>query len=365
MNRKISRRGFLGAQGGIALTVLRPILGSGVQAQPATPVRGDAPIAVEFPRDDGPHATGIEWWYFTGHLATTANEQYGFEYVIFRARSNAAEGFVSHFAITDRPRGVFHYDQRILGAAGVRGDGPALDLDLSGWTMRGEDGDFALRAVMPGYVIDLRVQTNKPAALHDGDGYVDYGNGTASYYYSWTRMEVQGTLDLGTGAIPVTGSAWMDHQWGDFATYQDGGWDWFSMQLEDGSDVMLYLIRDSSGDPLRIDGSLVDAQGGLTVLQPDDFSIESTSQWTSPRTGATYPAGWTVSIPQHRLFLNVTPVMPDQELDTRATTGVVYWEGEVAIEGTSDGSLINGVGYVELTGYAPYEPLNLATPLAM
>jgi predicted secreted hydrolase len=349
-----------------ALIVVLLLLSSGLDtlARQATAISGDAPVPVEFPRDDGPHTSKIEWWYFTGHLYTATGARYGFEYVMFRARENDVEGFVSHFAITDPAREAFHYDQKLAGASGVRGDSAALDLNLNGWTMRGENGAFALRAAMPGYAVDLDAVTTKPPALHDGDGYIDYGNGTASYYYSWTRLDVRGTIDLGDGALPVNGSAWMDHQWGDFATYQDGGWDWFSLQLDDDTDIMLYLIRGPSGDPLRVDGTIVSPQGEVTILRPGDFSIASTGSWTSPRTGATYPSGWKVDVPQHGLALTLIPVLRDQELDTRRTTGVIYWEGEVAVQGSAWHDAISGHGYVELTGYAPYEPRDLVTPVA-
>ena len=224
--------------------LLLGVIAPAAAAWQGTPV-ADAPIPIEFPRDDGPHDSDIEWWYFTGHLLTASNERYGFEYVIFRAGDGDLEGFVSHFAITDNVRDRFRYDQRVLGAPGVRGDEAPLDLDLNGWFMRGGSGTFSLAADMAGHAIRLDVAATKPAALHDGDGYIDYGNGTASYYYSWTRMDVSGEFDAGSGWEPVTGTAWMDHQWGDFATYQDGGWDWFAVQLEDGTDVMLYLIRDA------------------------------------------------------------------------------------------------------------------------
>ena len=181
----------------------------------------------------------------------------------------------------------------------------------------------------------LDVETTKPAALHDGDGYIDYGNGTASYYYSWTRMAVTGELDLGQGWRQVSGEAWMDHQWGDFDTYQEGGWDWFSVQLEDGTDVMLYLIRGADGEPLRVDGSIVSPDGELSVLGEGDFAIAVDGEWTSPTTGTTYPSGWTVTVPDHELAMSVMPSLPDQELDTRATTGVIYWEGEAVVTADS------------------------------
>ena len=274
------------------------------------------------------------------------------------------EGYVSHFAITDNPRRQFRFDQRLRGA-GVAGEATVLDLDLSGWTMRGGGGQFALAADMPGYAMRLDVTTTKPAALHDGDGYIDYGNGTASYYYSWTRLAVIGELDLGQGTMKVSGEAWMDHQWGDFATYQEGGWDWFSTQLDDGTDVMLYLIRDADGNTLRVDGSIVGPAGELTVLGEGDFALTVDGEWTSPETGTTYPSGWTITIPDHELSMMVRPSLPEQELDTRATTGVIYWEGEVVVAATHRGRPVAGFGYTELTGYAPYEPLDLESSVGL
>jgi predicted secreted hydrolase len=345
------------------LVSLMPFTPASALAQ-GTPVTAGAPVPIAFPRDDGVHDSNIEWWYFTGHLFTAAEERYGFEYVIFRARNGGLEGYVAHFAVTDNPRREFHYDQRIAGANGVAGNSAALDLDLDGWTMVGENGVFSLAAEMPGYTVALDVETTKPPALHDGDGYIEYGDGTASYYYSWTRLTVSGTLDRGDGPEPVSGEAWMDHQWGNFETFQDGGWDWFALQLEDGTDVMLYLIRNLDGEILLVDGSIVDPDGALTVLRDGDFTVTPTGEWTSPQTGTTYPSGWEIAIPSRELSLTVAPTLPDQELDTRPTTGVIYWEGEALVSGTSRGEPIAGLGYVELTGYAPVEPLDFGTPVA-
>jgi predicted secreted hydrolase len=360
------------AGGGIGVRVLACLLLIALSApaaaafhMPATPVVSDAPVPLTFPRDDGAHDTNVEWWYFTGHLFTEDGDRYGFEYVTFRARNGDLEGYVSHFAITDNARREFHFDQRLRGAPGVAGDVAPLDLDLDGWTMRGGNGQFALAANMSGYAMRLDAAATKPAALHGGDGYIDYGNGTASYYYSWTRLAVTGALDLGQGWRQVSGEAWMDHQWGDFATYQEGGWDWFSVQLEDGTDAMLYLIRNADGEPLRVDGSIVDPDGELSVLGEGDFVISADGEWTSPETGTTYPSGWTITIPDYELAMEVTPSLPDQELDTRATTGVIYWEGEAVVAATLKGKPVAGYGYVELTGYAPYVPLDLRSSVGV
>lgn len=301
---------------------------------------------------------------FHGHVFTEDEERYGFEYVVFRARNGDLGGYVSHFSVTDIARGEFHYDQRILGTNGVRGNGGVLDLELDGWTIRGGDGRFTLNAEMPGYGLRLQVAANKPPTLHDGDGYIDYGDGTGSYYASWTRMSANGALKRGVEWLPVNGEAWMDHQWGDFETYENGGWDWFSVQLDDGTDVMLYVIRRPDGGTLRVDGSLVAADGELAVLREGEFVIAPDGAWTSPATGTTYPSGWRIAIPGSALEMVVTPSMPDQELDTRRTTAVIYWEGEVLVAGVREGKPIAGYGYVELTGYAPIVPLALGTAVA-
>ncbi len=332
-----------------------------IAAQEGTPESGrqpginDAPVPVTFPRDDGPHSAFIEWWYYTGHLFTEAGHGYGFEFVVFKGERNGMPfGYASHFAVTDNLRGKFVYDERIAPinpADSTSTEDAVFDLQVGDWRMWGGDGDDRLLASMPGFAMALRLSPDKAPALHDGDGYIDYGDGQASYYYSRTRMGIAGSLAVDGVTLPVTGDAWMDHQWGDFNTFEDGGWDWFSLQLDDGSDLMLYVITTVDGTPRIVDGSLVAPDGALTVLDGDDFSIEPNGTWTSPHTGITYPSSWTISLSAEQLAVTVTPSLPDQELDTTASTGVVYWEGEVTVSGTRAGVPIAGLGYVELTGY--------------
>jgi predicted secreted hydrolase len=192
-----------------------------------------------------------------------------------------------------------------------------------------------------------------PAALHDTDGYVDFGAAGGSYYYSRTSLAAMGTLTLGDEIIPVTGQAWFDHQWGDFIAVGGGGWDWFAVDLADGTDVTLSLVRDASGDHTLVYGTLVRADGRVEHLPADAFDVRVTGRWRSPVTDADYPAAWHITIPGESLVIDLAPTVAAQELDTRATTGVIYWEGSQRVTAMRAGVPLGGEAYVELTGYAP------------
>ncbi len=160
--------------------------------------------------------------------------------------------------------------------------------------------------------------------------------------------------------LKVDGTAWFDHQWGDFISVGGGGWDWFAINLEDGTDLTISLVRAADGSYPLVYGTLVEGppEGGagrVTNLAAADFEVTADSDrtWSSPATGATYPAGWTIRVPGKGLVIGLTPTVADQELDTRATTGVVYWEGSQVVTATRDGAAVGGEAYVELTGYAP------------
>jgi predicted secreted hydrolase len=150
----------------------------------------------------------------------------------------------------------------------------------------------------------------------------------------------------------------MDHQWGNFLVV--GGWDWYSLQLDDEADLMLFFTRAPDGTPGLTFGTVVDADGGVEALDALDFEVEATGSWTSPHTGAVYPSGWRVVVPGHALALELMPTQLDQELDTGATVGMAYWEGQVEVRGTRANQPIRGLGYVELTGYASTQPSTAA-----
>jgi predicted secreted hydrolase len=367
-----------------------PILANPPAQQPIAlaptepPVAVADPLPVELPRDDGPHGRLTEWWYYTGHLRDDEGGRWGFEYVIFRAeRGGFPVSWASHLALTDETGDRFHYAQRAEIGPQVDhspvndgGEPTGFDLAIIGadperpetftqppWTMAGAGGTDHLAATLStaeataagldgGLTLQLELAATKPPALHDTDGWIDFGPAGGSYYYSRTAMTASGSLVLGERTLDVEGSAWFDHQWGDFIAVGGGGWDWFAVNLEDGTDLTVSLVRDADGSYPLVYGTLVDADGRSRHLPPDAFSVEVTDDWTSPRTGATYPAAWRVSVPGEDLEIELEPTVADQELDTRATTGVIYWEGSQDVRATRGGVTLGGEAYVELTGYA-------------
>ena len=355
-----------------------------VAATPA-PTRPPDPLPLVLPRDDAPHDRLTEWWYDTGHLRAADGATYGFEFVIFRAeRGRLPVSWASHLAITDERGNRFVYAQRqeigpqvdrSLTGGSDPGSG-GFDLSLTGldpasmgviarpaWSMTGGDGrDHLVAAVDPseaatagspgGFGLDLQVTATKPPALHDHDGWIDFGPAGGSYYYSRTAMTAKGTLTLEGRTFDVQGTTWFDHQWGDFISVGGGGWDWFAVNLDDGTDLTLSLVRNADGTYPLVYGTEVARDGTVRHLDRDRFTVTVTDHWRSPRTGADYPAAWTIEIPGDDLTIRLRPTVAAQELDTRATTGVIYWEGSQVVEAERAGRSLGGQAYVELTGYA-------------
>jgi predicted secreted hydrolase len=308
------------------------------------------PVApVSFPRDEAPHDALTEWWYYTGHLRAADGAEYGFESVVFQSRrADFPPYYAGHVAITDKSRRQFRHGER-TGAA-IVGTGPGFDLRLEDWLWRGFEGNDQLEGRLPEYAFRLELTATKPPALHAG-GYIDFGQVGGSYYYSRTRMAVRGTIEDHGVVKEVTGQAWFDHQWGDFLGTGNGGWDWFSVQLADGADLTLSLLRDEQLRLAGAYGTYVEADGRTVHIEQDELRVDVLAEWTSPQTGVTYPSGWRLTLPKQDLVLICTPVIPDQELDTRGSTGTIYWEGAIRVEGARGGTPVAGEGYVELTGY--------------
>jgi predicted secreted hydrolase len=361
-----------------------PILANPPAQQPIVvtptdaPVAVDDPLPVELPRDDAPHDRLTEWWYYTGHLRDDAGGRYGFEFVVFRAeRGDFPVSWASHLALTDETGARFLYAQRSeIGPQVEIGAGTpdAFSFAVAGfdparpetpprppWSMAGTNGTDRLQAAVEvdevegattGFGLDLLLRATKPAALHDRDGWIDFGPAGGSYYYSRTAMTATGAVELDGRRLSVEGTAWFDHQWGDFISVGGGGWDWFAVNLDDGTDLTISLVRDADGSYPLVYGTLVESDGAVRHLDRDAFTLDATGRWTSPTTGAAYPAAWRIEIPEDDLVIELEPTVAGQELDTRATTGVVYWEGSQHVRATRDGAALGGEGYVELTGYA-------------
>jgi predicted secreted hydrolase len=353
---------------------------------------GSDPIPVELPRDDGPHSRLTEWWYYTGHLKTVAGRRFGFEAVIFRAeRSSVPVAWASHLALTDEQGNAFHYAQRSeIGPQVDRsprdaaGTPTGFDLQVSGlspaliatgapamaatpWRLAGGGGqDFIDAGLTPeeataagaSFSLNLDLRELRDPAFHEDDGFVDFGPAGSSYYYSRTRMAAIGLLTLDGTSERVEGSAWFDHQWGDFVSVGGGGWDWFAINLDDGTDITVSSVLDADRNRILIFATVVPGIGDGPVrhVGPDEVEVIPAGPWVSPRTGYTWQSGWTVRV--EGLIINLTPTVQDQELDTRATTGVVYWEGSQHVEAfpadvaAGDGPSMGGEAYVEMTRYS-------------
>jgi predicted secreted hydrolase len=226
-----------------------------------------------------------------------------------------------------------------------------------GWrAFTARDGSWRIQAAAGGDAIDLELRSAKPPAVHGENGVSvkAAGTGYASHYYSMTRLMAAGTIAVGgRPAQAVTGLAWMDHEFGSSALRENQqGWDWFSLQFDNDTELMLYVIRRRDGTPdLTSSGSFITDAGAVIPIRHNEMTIEPLSSWRSPRSGATYPMGWTIRVPSLRIALTVKPLLEDQELVTRASTQVTYWEGAVDVTGSSGNISVRGAGYVEMTGY--------------
>ena len=317
---------------------------------------------VRFPQDEAPHRDLTEWWYYTGHMDATTPDgklhHYGFEFVIFQAlRSDLPPIYAAHFAISDVTTGQFHYDQRRLiepNAMLPNGTSTSgFNLALGNWTMRGLNGLDHLSATMTNYALQLNLLGLKPPTLHNGNGIITNGLAGFSYYYSRTRMSLSGTFIDHNQPLHVTGEAWMDHQWGNFLALGSGGWDWFSVQLNNFTELMIYRFRDASGKAISTYVGYIGPRTDDHLLPASALHIIILDHWTSPITHITYPSGWRLDIsnPQLQASLTLLPELKDQELVVYSSTGNSYWEGAVSIQGQSAGVAVQGEGYVELTGY--------------
>ena len=334
--------------------------------------RVTGPRKWSFPRDFGAHPEyRTEWWYFTGNLKEPTGKRYGYQLTFFRQgirpqlppSPNAwdiRDIYLAHFALTDVAGNKFRAVDRLSRAGpGLAGASPeGMKIWLLTWSARMEGSAIRLEARDSEMELGLRLIPRKPAVIHGPNGFSRKGPvpGQASYYVSLTDLETHGSVRLpgSRASIEVQGVSWFDQEFGsNQLTADQKGWDWFSLHLSDGRDLMIYLLRlkDGSIEPAS-SGTLVAADGSARHLQLSDFSITVLDRWKSPRSKGEYPGRWRIRIPSARIDLTVIPLLADQELQTEASTGVTYWEGAVAGEGLSGAGRVACEGYAELTGYA-------------
>lgn len=318
-----------------------------------------------FPADHGPHpGYRHEWWYATGNLDGPDGRRFGYELTFFRL-ALAPEGeetslsskwqtpvvFAAHFAVTDAQNEDFEFfhryargDQRLAGAS-------ADKIWLEDWSLEPSDDTWTLVVADGDIKLELELKQIKPPVLN-GEGGLSRKSaapGNATYYYTLPRLESSGTLTIKGEQVPVNGLTWLDREWGTSALADDQqGWDWFSLHLDDGNDLMFYSLRgaDGSRHPFSA-GTWVDPEGISQRLGADDVKIKVNDYWLSPL-GGRYPSGWQLHYPDKNMTITIKPIMKNQELVTFPR----YWEGAVDVTGTRDGKAISGRGYVELTGYS-------------
>lgn len=304
---------------------------------------------LQFPRDHGAHPDyRQEWWYVTGWLKTAAGKDLGVQITFFRARPDLVtdnpsrftprQVILAHAAIADPSVGRLRHDERAartaLDLAGAR-EG-TTDVWLDDWTLKLDGDTYRSRIVARGFSLDLSFLARGAPLLQGEQGFSRKGRkpGEASHYYSRPHLQASGKVN----DVPVTGSAWLDHEWS--SQYMDSGaagWDWCGLNMDDGSALMAFRMR---------------SKEGATRFAPEGVDFRPLRTWRSPRTGATYPVAMAVRTPRGEFTLE--PLMDDQELDARASTGTIYWEG--AVRALQGGKSV-GRGYLELTGY--WQPMKL------
>ena len=340
-----------------------------------------APYNFTFPRDHAAHPEyRSEWWYYTGHVRTKQGRKFGYELTFFRvglrpgdpqptatqSKWRGNQLYPAHFALTDEEGKTFYYVDRF--AREALGMGAASQTELSvkadDWWLRGSPEKSADLERMTMHAsqesaqgrnaIDFVQVPQKKPAVHGADGVSRKAAcaSCASHYYSYTRLHTTGTLAFDGKRFAVDGTSWMDHEFGSGELQPDqAGWDWFSIQLDDDREIMLYVLRQKDGGVTpQSSGSLIERDGTVRHLQRGDFAIEATGRWKSPHTGGMYPSGWRVRVAKAGVDLVLSPAVLDQELAGASGGGISYWEGAVDVSDNAGRAL--GAGYVELTGYA-------------
>ncbi len=301
-------------------------------------------LLISLPEDDAPHANKMEWWYYNGHLLTASGKKYSFHDSLFLINSGMSQ-MVNHVSVTDHQSGQHYIDQRSTAGNLSVGTVNHFDFTTDHWSIAGGNGIDQLIASTPDFSFKLDLNSTQAPVFHGKDGIIFLGAAGSSYYYSRTRMAITGTLKINGQSEAVTGLAWFDHQWGDFSTTQLS-WDWFSLQLDDQSDVMIYQLRDKTNQSILYTGSYT-KDGNTEILSSTDFTLTQGQRWHSTKTDTNYPVEWKIIIPSKNMALTTRGISNDSEFDASLTSYNVYWEGAIKVSGSH-----TGLGFMELNGYS-------------
>ena len=318
--------------------------------------------SLTFPRDHGAHPEfRTEWWYITGWVHDGAGRDYGVQVTFFRNRPGVAEGnpsafaakqlLFAHAAVADPVFGRLHHDQRAAraGFGLAQADEDKTSVFIDNWSLTDAGGRYVAKIVARDFALNLQFAPTQPPLLQGDEGVSRKGpdSAQASYYYSEPHLGVTGTLEVGSAARSVTGTAWLDHEWSSTVMAPEAtGWDWTGINFADGSALMAFRMREKSGGAFWAGGAYRDREGRVRAFAPDEIRFSAARTWRSPRTGIDYPVEMTVDA--GGVTAELKPLIDDQELDSRASTGTIYWEG--AVRAFSRGRE-SGRGYLELTGY--------------
>ena len=299
---------------------------------------------IQLPKDDAPHNTPIEWWYYNGHLKTASGKTYSFHYTIFLVNGLSLHS-VSHVSLADHQLQKNYTTQiRTAGGGSDTESKHGFLFNHSGWLMSGANGIDILIVNSAQFDFDLKLETIKSPVFHGDKGIISMKNAGNSFYYSRPLLTVSGSLKIHGNSEKVTGEAWFDHQWGDFKATSIT-WNWFSLMLDDGTDIMIYQFYDKNGDQLLNTGTLT--KDGVTLLLSDnDIRLTPLDTWSSKISGIIYPVQWKIELPSQNINLTTKAIVDDSEFDARLTTYNIYWEGAIKVEGNRMGK-----GFVEMNKF--------------
>ena len=311
--------------------------------------------------DQYPHDSRLEWWYHNGHLSTELGREFGFHFVVFKAQDGINEpNVVAQLGIIDVDSST-HYEASRADTGLRFSDAGALDIEIADWiyTIGDDPGDHAFSAKNDTVSLSLDLTTSTAVMLHNEIGWMPTEVGS-TYYYSWPRQIANGELIVGGESFEVSGTAWFDHQWGEFFVLgKPSGWQWFAIQLDNGGSLMVTEVRGINGDVIDTYGTYMDPDGAVTHLSyaADSIDVKVLDHWVSPSTGGVYPSGWELTVGSIGINLVLTPLMVNQEVLGSLPKASTYWEGKVNVEGQLKGENVFGDAYVELSGYVDPDPV--------